>query len=60
MKFYDHITNIYFSNITYSLSMRVQKHETLFNDICDDLNTQEFFTHVADLVIYLKIMSHVC
>jgi len=39
MKFYDHITNVYFSNIPYSLSMRVQKHETLFNDICNDLNT---------------------
>jgi hypothetical protein len=42
MKFHDHITNVYFSNIPYSLSMRVHKHEILLDDICDDLNTYDF------------------
>jgi hypothetical protein len=47
-----------FFNIPYSLSMKVHKLETLMDDICDDLNTYDFFTHVA-LVMYLKMMSHV-
>jgi hypothetical protein len=31
-----------FSNIPYSLFMRVHKHEILLDDICDDLNTYDF------------------
>jgi hypothetical protein len=54
MKFHDHITNVYFSKIHYSLSMRVHKHKKLLDDICDDLNTYDFLNINKDLT-YINI-----